>query len=299
MAVNGVQLQYLDWGGSGPALILIHGLADNPHVFDDLAPAFTSRFHVIAYARRGSGNSDVTGPYDVDTLTEDLRGLMDALGIVSADLVGYSAGGDEITAMAAKYPERVGRLVYFDGGYDWADPDFKTFIQALPARSFDPPDEAMMSLAAFRSYLKTATYPDLGDMGRIEANFRNKVLIQQDGSLKYRTPKELLDTLYDAIWNNKPRDYAHVHCAALAIYAEDLYDLKIADVQRRERLRGYQQQYWMPFQAKSIDRIRSELPHVRIAHVPGSHSSFFLTHRREVVNLLRRFLESSGQASSQ
>src|ERR1700736_6267142 len=36
---NGIRLHYLDWGGLGPALILIHGGLDNAHVFDDLAPA--------------------------------------------------------------------------------------------------------------------------------------------------------------------------------------------------------------------------------------------------------------------
>lgn len=101
VVVNGIRLQYLDWGGSGPALILIHGIADNPYSFDDLAPALTDRFHVVAYARRGSGESDAVGPFDVETLTEDLRGVMDALGIAKAALIGVSAGGDEVTQMAA------------------------------------------------------------------------------------------------------------------------------------------------------------------------------------------------------
>jgi pimeloyl-ACP methyl ester carboxylesterase len=88
VTANGVRLQYLDWGGSGPALILIHGGLDNPHMFDDLAPAFTDRFRVIAYARRGCGRSETKEPYDIGTLTEDLRGLMDGLGIGKAHLAG-------------------------------------------------------------------------------------------------------------------------------------------------------------------------------------------------------------------
>ena len=80
VTANGIRLHYLDWGGSGPMLILIHGYGANPHLFDDLAPAFTDRFRVVAYARRGHPQSDAKGPYDTATLTEDLRGLMDALG---------------------------------------------------------------------------------------------------------------------------------------------------------------------------------------------------------------------------
>jgi pimeloyl-ACP methyl ester carboxylesterase len=118
---NGTRLHYLDWGGTGPTLILIHGYSDNPHVFDDLVPALGGQFRIVAYARRGHGQSGKAGPYDLGTLTEDLRVLMDSLGIARAHLAGWSMGGNEITAMAGRYPDRVERIVYLDG-YDWSDP---------------------------------------------------------------------------------------------------------------------------------------------------------------------------------
>ena len=132
VTANGVQLQYIDWGGSGPALIFIHGLEGNPHCFDDLAPAFTDRFRVVAYARRGSGESEAKEPYDTSTFTEDLRGLMDGLGISKAHLAGHSMGGTEITAMAGTHPERVDRIVYLDAAYDWADPAADAAFKATP-----------------------------------------------------------------------------------------------------------------------------------------------------------------------
>src|SRR5262245_3884193 len=71
--VNGVRLNYLDWGGDGPPLVLVHGFGDSPHVFDDLAAQLRGDFRVIAYARRGHGQSDApSGPYDIATLVEDL-----------------------------------------------------------------------------------------------------------------------------------------------------------------------------------------------------------------------------------
>ena len=66
---NGVKLNYLDWGGTGPNLILIHGLGDNPHVFDDMIPALGGQFRIVAYARRGHGRSSKVGPFDTATLT--------------------------------------------------------------------------------------------------------------------------------------------------------------------------------------------------------------------------------------
>src|SRR5687768_8222923 len=68
VAAGGVRLNYLDWGGSGPNLILIHGLGDNPHVFDDFVPALGGKFRVVAYARRGHGRSSKEGPFDTATL---------------------------------------------------------------------------------------------------------------------------------------------------------------------------------------------------------------------------------------
>ena len=50
-----VQLEVLDWGGTGESLVLLAGLGDNAHVFDHFAYQFTDRFHVIGITRRGFG----------------------------------------------------------------------------------------------------------------------------------------------------------------------------------------------------------------------------------------------------
>ena len=105
---------------------MIHGLGDDPHVFDDLAARLRDKFHVVAYARRGHGRSSAPpeGPYDLDTLVEDLRQFMDRRGIARASLLGWSMGGNEITAFAGRYPARVDKLVYLESAYDWSDPTF-------------------------------------------------------------------------------------------------------------------------------------------------------------------------------
>jgi pimeloyl-ACP methyl ester carboxylesterase len=291
VAANGVRLQYFDWGGTGRTLLLVHGLADNPHVFDDLAPAFTDRFHVIAPARRASGSSEARGPYDVVTLTEDLRAFMDALGIEKAHLVGVSAGGEEITRMAARYPERVGRIVYLEAGYDFTDTDFKAAVAARPFAAFARPAAAMASLDAYRSYVKAMWYPGVDDMRRMEANLRAKVVMQRDGTLQDRTPAELVDALYAAILANEPREYSRIRSAALAIYADRYYDLTGADAQRREKADAHEQKYWRPFQEKSIERLRRGIVDVRVEHVRGGHSSFLLMSRQKIVETMREFLD--------
>ena len=290
---NGVRLEYLDWGGTGPVLILIHGSGDNAHAFDDLAPAFTGRFHVLAYSRRGHGRSDARLPYDTATLTEDLRGFMDALGIAKANLVGWSLGGNEITAMAAAHPERVGRLVYLDAGYDWADPEYKRAFEAYPPRLLDTPAGAMASLDAYRSYEKAVDYTQLNDMRRVEAYLRESVVIQPDGSVRPRISKDVMDAVLAALWNNPRRDYARISSPALAIYAESMIDLKVADPGRRADALAWEHTYMAPFRARSVARVRRELAGVEVLTVPGAHDSFFLTSREQVVKAMRRFLDCS------
>ncbi len=294
VTANGVRLEYLDWGGTGPALILLHGSGDNAHVFDDLAPAFTDRFHVLAYSRRGHGLSAAKSPYDTVTLTEDLRGFMEALGIAKASLVGWSLGGNEITTMAALYPERVARLVYLDAGYDWADPEYKRAFEAYPPRLLDTPATAMASLDAYRSYEKAVDYTQLDDMRRVEAYLRESVVIQPDGSVQPRISKDVTDALTAALWTNPRRDYTRVSSPVLAIYAESMIDLKVADRDRRADALAWERGYMAPFRAKSIARVRRELPNVRVLSVPGAHDSFFLTSRERVVKAMRRFLNGSA-----
>ncbi len=46
--VNGIQLHYLDWGGKGDVMLFLAGLGCNAHNFDDFAPRFSDKFHVMA-----------------------------------------------------------------------------------------------------------------------------------------------------------------------------------------------------------------------------------------------------------
>lgn len=291
VTANGIRLHYLDWGGSGPALILIHGAADNPEVFDDLAPAFTDRFRVVAYARRGHGRSDAKGPFDAATLIEDLRGLMDGLGIAKAHLAGWSMGGNEITAMAGTHPERVDRIVYLDAGYDWADPAFVAFFKSILPIYMTPPANAMTSLDAYRAYQRTVWLPGVSDASRFEANIRDLVLVQPDGTVRPRMSDSVAQALFTTLLTDR-RDYTKVRSPALAIYAETFFDVRNGDLAQRAEFLAWEQKYMASFRAASIERVRRELPNVELVNVPGTHMDFIFTSREQVVAAMRRFLSS-------
>jgi len=117
-----VQLEVLDWGGSGPPLVFLAGLQDVAHGFDDFAPTFTDAYHVLGITRRGYGaSSQPPSGYDVASRVADLRAVLDSLQLSRVALVGHSIAGDELTAFAAAYPDRVSALVYLDAAYDHSD----------------------------------------------------------------------------------------------------------------------------------------------------------------------------------
>src|SRR5579863_4045194 len=73
IAVDGdVRLEVLDWGGSGRPVVLLAGLGNTAHVFDDFAPKLAAGFHVFGITRRGFGASSMPASgYDADRLGDD------------------------------------------------------------------------------------------------------------------------------------------------------------------------------------------------------------------------------------
>ena len=292
--VNGVRLNYLDWGGSGPALIFIHGAGQNPHYFDDLAPAFVDRFRVVAYARRGHGRSEAKEPYDTATLTEDLRGLMDSLGISRAHLAGHSMGGNEITRMAGTHPERVDRVVYLDAAYDMADPDFGLALNAFPPHlRAGMPASALTSLEAFRAYAR-AMLPAVTDLRRTEAWLREGLEIQPDGSLRIAPTDGVRPAFVAAM--SEPRDYTRVHAPALAIFSASFEDLHHGDPGWIAENLEWNQKYIAPWREKSIERVRREIENVKILNLPGTHDDLVFTCRAQLVTAMEPFLLGSERS---
>ncbi len=111
VSVNGISLYY-ETAGSGPPLLLIGGLGADGHFWYKQTPALAERFTVIAPDNRDTGLSDKPDvPYTVRTLADDLRGLIDALAVPVAHVVGASGGGFIAQEFALAHPARVRRMV--------------------------------------------------------------------------------------------------------------------------------------------------------------------------------------------
>lgn len=284
---NGVRLHVLDWGGTGPALILIHGYGDSPHVFDDIAPAFTDRFRVVAYARRGHGRSSSGESFSNTALVADLVGILDSMGIVKASLAGWSMGGNEITAAAGLVPDRVERIVYLDGAYDWGDPRFGASLGELPI-ALDPPVDARGSFGAFKAWWMSSWWPG-GDISRVEPYLRDISGLTPDGTL-HPVPDSANAARAVAALLSERRDYRKVKARALAIYSEIFLSQPGKDSAATAAIQTWEAKHAVPFRAASQVRLRRELSGVEIVTVPGSHATFMFVSRDSVAAMMTRFL---------
>src|SRR5215469_772413 len=120
--VNGTQLHYVR-GGSGPAVVLLHGFPEDWYEFRLIMPRLTKRFTVIAVDLRGVGESAPSDSgYDAANLAEDVHQLVTSLGLEHFYVFGHDIGGMVAYAFARRYPGMTRGLMIFDVALPGLDP---------------------------------------------------------------------------------------------------------------------------------------------------------------------------------
>jgi pimeloyl-ACP methyl ester carboxylesterase len=146
-ALPGVRLFYRDTGGSGTPVVFLHANTGSSRVWEYQIPAFTATgYRVIAFDRRGWGRTEaepvVQHGAEGGTAADDLRALLDSLGIQRIHLVGTAGGGFVALDFAISYPERLRSLVVANSIGGVQDPDFVEMNQRLRPPQFGalPPE---------------------------------------------------------------------------------------------------------------------------------------------------------------
>jgi pimeloyl-ACP methyl ester carboxylesterase len=135
-----VNLEVLDFGGSGLPLVMLAGLGNTGHIFDRIAPKLIDQFHVYAITRRGHGASSTpSSGYGVDRLADDVLAVVDVLKLNRPIVAGHSVAGEELSSIGSRYPEKVAGLVYLDAGYAYALRDDACTTPRIPPPSAEAP----------------------------------------------------------------------------------------------------------------------------------------------------------------
>ncbi|MBN4926363.1 alpha/beta fold hydrolase [Hoyosella rhizosphaerae] len=131
--------------GSGPALLLLHGIGDNSSTWSEVIPHLAKSFTVIAPDLLGHGLSDKPrADYSIAAFANGIRDLLSVLDIDSVTLVGHSLGGGVAMQFTYQYPQLVDRLILVGSGGITREVNFLLRAATLPgvtkfARAFQVP----------------------------------------------------------------------------------------------------------------------------------------------------------------
>jgi pimeloyl-ACP methyl ester carboxylesterase len=296
---DGVQLHYLDWGGTGRPMVLLSGLGDTAQLYRGLAPKLAHRCRVIGLTRRGHGRSDrPASGYDLDTFVEDIRRFLDRLSIERSILVGHSFGGLEMPLFARRYPERVEAIVYLDALFPVLDPE--------PALSGDPiwsvvptggpTADDLVSRDAYLAYFRCAR-PAWARIwcDAIEADLMDKVTIHDDGHLEYHHDDGLMNHIYAQNWAARSPAYERVKAPMLAIVPDGSFHQGVPRDAPYE-LRQAADQYWqtklLPWIRQRTETFRRAVPSARVVEFDSPYHHIFLAQEDETAQVILDFADS-------
>jgi pimeloyl-ACP methyl ester carboxylesterase len=278
--VNGARLEVLDWGGRGPVLLFLPGFGDGARIFDEIAPRFTDRFHVVGLTPRGFPPSSAPDSgYTIEQLADDVAGVLDSLGARQAILAGHSTSGAVMTRFAEVHADRLRAAIYLDAAFD-----FGAAHRASAARPVGLTAAVDTTTPRVRAWNRRYG----GASAASEADDR---MWQQLDSTDLRHRRALVLPLADEV-RGRPHQVWHVRAPALAIcpiasLARD-FGWLTPDSSRWSSIRRYVAQKDSS-QRAVCDGFRHRLPNGHAFEIEGDHY-VFLDHPAAVVRAMRAFL---------
>ncbi len=278
-----VTLEVLEWGGQGPALVLLAGYGDTAHVFDGFAVQFTDRFRVVGITRRGFGaSSRPLFGYDTPTLAGDIVRVLDSLGIRRAAFAGHSFGGSELNYLGVHFGERVTRLVYLDASFDFPRlaPDQRWKRSSPTPKPPLPHVNDLDSLTAWYVHVLGPGFP--------------KAEVRAMNGWGGPTPSTA-----ELEKGESPSELDRIRVPVLALWAaprraEDFYPyLSLLDAGDRQRT-AEAFSLIVAVRHEHLQRFRKQVRGARIVEIPGGRHYIFLSHRGVVTRAMREFLPPGG-----
>jgi pimeloyl-ACP methyl ester carboxylesterase len=133
--VLGGDLAVFQYGdGSGEPVLLVHGVTSSNRAFQLFADALIARGKApFAVDLRGRGDSNtLPAPFGMKQHAQDMAAVIDHFGWNKPDVIGHSMGGFVAAALVGLYPEKVGNVVFADGGVPLPMPPGMTVEQIMP-----------------------------------------------------------------------------------------------------------------------------------------------------------------------
>jgi len=215
---NGIRMHYLDWGGAGPPLVALHGLASSCHWYDLVLPHIADGFRCIALDQRAHGLSDQpSSGYDWSTLAADVIGALDQMRFDRVALVGHSWGSSVALNTAALHPDRVARLILVDGGFF----DGRRLLPGTTWESYKARLRPRDIYGPRERYLRALKEELAGCWNReIERIVMTMVRMDPDGTVHERLEPGNHEQVLRAMWDEPPSAaFPRLQCPTLIVAA--------------------------------------------------------------------------------
>ena len=213
---------YYEEHGTGPALLLLHGLTANLHAFDGLLEAgLDQTFRCIRLDFRGRGLSSAPEHgYSIADHAGDVVGLLDVLGIDSVLVVGHSFGGLVGLNLAAHHGQRIRGLVLLDSAISLAHPDTKKALQAALSRL----ERVYPSWSNYLAEMQQAPFLAGRWHPLLEAYYRADIREHADGTVQPRSSSQAIAEVMDGVIASPWSDWlAQIRQPVVLLYANESY----------------------------------------------------------------------------
>jgi pimeloyl-ACP methyl ester carboxylesterase len=294
--VNGVNLHYLDWGGSGEAILFIGGIGVNAHAFYSLASYFVMDFRVIAFSRRCHGLSDVVDHgFDLETRVDDIAKFLNYLDIKKATLVGHSMAGQEITHFASIYPDKTKKLIYLDAVFD--NTLRAEILSKDPLQDHfesNPPIQEWDSVDSYFRYCKQVCPYMTNRWDVWEKSLLTNVDILEEGNVIEKFRLEHFNKMIEAYLESNP-DYTRIQCPVLCFVAIEFEHPDIKNSMDKELVKK-SNEYWNTTNNKwkldSAEQLVENAGNVNLIKFEDAHHYFFIDQEEKTAQIMREFLIS-------
>jgi pimeloyl-ACP methyl ester carboxylesterase len=283
-----VRLEVLDWGGRGRPLVLLAGAGNTAHVFDDFALQLTGQYHVYGITRRGFGASVYSGSdFGPDRLGDDVLAVVDALKLNKPILVGHSLGGEELSSVASRYPNRIAAVVYLDAAYGYAFDNGKgTAMSELKGSPPRPPAPGPEDLASFAAYAKWSAR--INGFSIPEAELRQLWETTPEGGMGKRRPPPAGFRAASLM-----KKYTTIPLPALVIFAEPhdpgAWLKSSTDPAAQEAAKAFAaiESGLVEKQARAIEEA---VPTAHVIRIANANHFVYLSNQPEVLREMRAFI---------
>ena len=227
-----LRVHYLDWGGEGPPVMLIHSAYSTAHVWDLFAPTMVDSFRVLAPDLRGYGQTDKppTG-YSARELAEDLYAFSRALELEPFHLVGHSVGTRLGCQFAARHPELLRSLVLVDCT------GFRALSQQEPnRRAIEQLHLAFATREEAAAYLRTTHKKNFWSDAVVQQRIEQEMDHLPGGGVAWQYSREVLHAVNQAHDDDVLPEVGQVRCPTLLLRGSESPNLGREEAQRLQAM---------------------------------------------------------------